>query len=82
MLPVFGTPFSSSVSNSFPRGLIVLNSSDTYYLEPVEGQEILHHVFYRTDDLPIKGGTCGHGHETGHKGLLSGLLKPLHQRVS
>ncbi|XP_017327522.1 disintegrin and metalloproteinase domain-containing protein 33 [Ictalurus punctatus] len=63
------------------RGLIVLNSSDTYYLEPVEGQEILHHIFYHTDDLPIKGGTCGHGHETGHKGLLSGLLKPLHQRV-
>ncbi|XP_047674694.1 disintegrin and metalloproteinase domain-containing protein 19 [Tachysurus fulvidraco] len=63
------------------RGLIVLNSSETYYLEPVKGQEILHHVFYHTDDLPIKGGTCGHGHETGHKGLLSGLLKPLHQRV-
>ncbi|KAG7330287.1 hypothetical protein KOW79_006509 [Hemibagrus wyckioides] len=63
------------------RGLIMLNSNDTYYLEPVEGQEILHHIFYHTDDLPIEGGTCGHGHETGHKGLLSGLLKPLHQRV-
>ncbi|KAF7706456.1 hypothetical protein HF521_019710 [Silurus meridionalis] len=63
------------------RGLIVLNSSDTYYLEPVEGQEILHHTFYHTDDLPITGGTCGHGHETGHKSLLSGLFKPLHQRV-
>lgn len=60
----------------------MLNSNDTYYLEPVEGQEILHHIFYHTDDLPIEGGTCGHGHETGRKGLLSGLLKPLHQRVS
>ncbi|XP_060774006.1 disintegrin and metalloproteinase domain-containing protein 19 isoform X1 [Neoarius graeffei] len=63
------------------RGLIVLNSNDTYYLEPVEGEEILHHIFYHTDDLPIKGGTCGHGHETGHEGLLSSLLKPWHQRV-
>ncbi|KAF5902493.1 disintegrin and metalloproteinase domain-containing protein 33-like, partial [Clarias magur] len=63
------------------RGLIALNSNDTYYLEPVEGQEVLHHIFYHTDDLPIKGGTCGHGHETGHKGLLSDFLKPLHQRV-
>ncbi|XP_062850302.1 disintegrin and metalloproteinase domain-containing protein 33 isoform X2 [Trichomycterus rosablanca] len=63
------------------RGLIVLNTNDTYYLEPEGGQEILHHTFYHTDQLPIKGGTCGHGHQTGHRGLFSGLIKPLHQRV-
>ncbi|XP_072543692.1 disintegrin and metalloproteinase domain-containing protein 19 isoform X2 [Salminus brasiliensis] len=63
------------------RGLIVLNSSETYYLEPEGGQEILHHTFYHTDNLPIKGGTCGHGHQTGHENLFSSLLKPLHQRV-
>ncbi|XP_026859582.2 disintegrin and metalloproteinase domain-containing protein 33 isoform X2 [Electrophorus electricus] len=63
------------------RGLIVLNSSDTFYLEPVGEREILHHAFYHTDDLPVNGGTCGHGHQAGHQSLFSGLLKPLHQRV-
>lgn len=67
---------------SFCRGLIVLNSDDTYYLEPITGQEILHHTFYRTEDLSIKTGTCGHSHQTGHLSLFSGHLKPLHQRVS
>lgn len=60
----------------------MLNSNDTYYLEPEGGQEILHHTFYHTDQLPIKGGTCGHGHQTGHRALFNGLIKPLHQRVS
>ncbi|KAL7875897.1 hypothetical protein AOLI_G00108600 [Acnodon oligacanthus] len=63
------------------RGLIVLSSNETYYLEPEGEQEILHHTFYHTDDLPVKGGTCGHGHQTGPENLLGGLLKPLHQRV-
>uniref|UniRef100_A0A8C1C8H0 ADAM metallopeptidase domain 19a n=1 Tax=Cyprinus carpio carpio TaxID=630221 RepID=A0A8C1C8H0_CYPCA len=64
------------------RGLIVLNSNDTYYLEPIRGQEVLHHTFYRTEDLPIKTGTCGHSHQNGHTSLFTGHLKPLHQRVS
>uniref|UniRef100_A0A673J519 ADAM metallopeptidase domain 19a n=1 Tax=Sinocyclocheilus rhinocerous TaxID=307959 RepID=A0A673J519_9TELE len=64
------------------RGLIVLNSNGTYYLEPIGGQEVLHHTFYRTEDLPVKTGTCGHSHQTGHISLFSGHLKPLHQRVS
>ncbi|XP_066537193.1 disintegrin and metalloproteinase domain-containing protein 19 isoform X2 [Hoplias malabaricus] len=63
------------------RGLIVLNSNDSYYLEPEGGHEILHHTFYHTDHLPIKGGTCGHGHHTGPENLFGSLLKPLHQRV-
>ncbi|XP_059391731.1 disintegrin and metalloproteinase domain-containing protein 33 [Carassius carassius] len=63
------------------RGLIVLNSNDTYYLEPIGGQEVLHHTFYRFEDLPVKTGTCGHSHQTGHISLFSGHLKPLHQRV-
>uniref|UniRef100_A0A9J7YJ84 ADAM metallopeptidase domain 19a n=1 Tax=Cyprinus carpio carpio TaxID=630221 RepID=A0A9J7YJ84_CYPCA len=53
----------------------------TYYLEPIGGQEVLHHTFYRTEDLPVKTGTCGHSHQTGHISLFSGHLKPLHQRV-
>uniref|UniRef100_A0A8C1I6M6 ADAM metallopeptidase domain 19a n=1 Tax=Cyprinus carpio TaxID=7962 RepID=A0A8C1I6M6_CYPCA len=67
---------------SFCRGLIVLNSNDTYYLEPIRGQEVLHHTFYRTEDLPIKTGTCGHSHQNGHISLFTGHLKPLHQRVT
>ncbi|KAI2662380.1 Disintegrin and metalloproteinase domain-containing protein 12 [Labeo rohita] len=63
-------------------GLIILNSNDTYYLEPVGGQEVLHHTFYRTEDLPIKTGTCGHSHQTGHISLFSSHLKPLHQRFA
>ncbi|KAA0723690.1 Disintegrin and metalloproteinase domain-containing protein 19 [Triplophysa tibetana] len=63
------------------RGLIVLNSNDTFYLEPIGGQEVLHHTFYRTELLPIKSGTCGHGHQTGHLSPFVGHLKPLHQRV-
>ncbi|XP_045066658.1 disintegrin and metalloproteinase domain-containing protein 33, partial [Coregonus clupeaformis] len=63
------------------RGLIALNSNDTYYLEPIRGLDFLHHSLVNAEDLPIRGGTCGHGHQTGHPNLLSGLLKPLHQRV-
>ncbi|CAB1351883.1 unnamed protein product [Coregonus sp. 'balchen'] len=62
------------------RGLIALNSNDTYYLEPIRGLDFLHHSLVNAEDLPIRGGTCGHGHQTGHPNLLSGLLKPLHQR--
>uniref|UniRef100_A0AAR2JPS4 ADAM metallopeptidase domain 19a n=1 Tax=Pygocentrus nattereri TaxID=42514 RepID=A0AAR2JPS4_PYGNA len=61
---------------------VVLFSNETYYLEPEGEQEILHHTFYHTDDLPVKGGTCGHGHQTGPENMFGGLLKPLHQRVS
>ncbi|XP_071190175.1 disintegrin and metalloproteinase domain-containing protein 33 isoform X2 [Salvelinus alpinus] len=63
------------------RGLIALNSNDTYYLEPIRGLDSLHHSLVSADDLPIRGGTCGHGHQTGHPNLLSGLMQPLHQRV-
>uniref|UniRef100_A0A8C5BKH6 Disintegrin and metalloproteinase domain-containing protein 19 n=1 Tax=Gadus morhua TaxID=8049 RepID=A0A8C5BKH6_GADMO len=63
------------------RGLISLNSSDTYYLEPISGQSPLQHWLMSAEDLPLRGGTCGHGHQTGHPGQLSDLLRPHHQRV-
>ncbi|XP_036372726.1 disintegrin and metalloproteinase domain-containing protein 33-like [Megalops cyprinoides] len=63
------------------RGLIVLNVNDSYYLEPAGGRDSPHHVIYRTEHLPTRGGTCGHGHQIGHSGVISSLLKPLHQRV-
>lgn len=63
------------------RGLISLNSNDTYYLEPIGGQDSLRHSLSSTGQLAIRGGTCGQGHPTGHPDLISGLLQPLHQRV-
>uniref|UniRef100_A0A8C2IYM5 ADAM metallopeptidase domain 19a n=1 Tax=Cyprinus carpio TaxID=7962 RepID=A0A8C2IYM5_CYPCA len=63
------------------RGLIVLNSNDTYYLEPIRGQEVLHHTFYRTEDLPIKTGTCGHSHQNGHISLFTAKSMHLFVRL-
>ncbi|KAJ8407632.1 hypothetical protein AAFF_G00274890 [Aldrovandia affinis] len=63
------------------RGLIVLNANDSYYLEPTRGLDSPHHRIYRTEHLPLRGGACGHGHWMGPTGLVSSLLKPLHQRV-
>ncbi|XP_046904801.1 disintegrin and metalloproteinase domain-containing protein 19 isoform X1 [Hypomesus transpacificus] len=64
------------------RGLISLNSNDTYYLEPIGGLDSIEHSLSSADQLPGAGGTCGHGHQTGRPhNLISSLLKPLHQRV-
>ncbi|XP_075787141.1 disintegrin and metalloproteinase domain-containing protein 33 isoform X2 [Pelodiscus sinensis] len=41
-------------------GLIVLNDTDSYYLKPLGSPEPEHHVIYRAEHLPIRGGTCGH----------------------
>uniref|UniRef100_K7F8H9 Peptidase M12B domain-containing protein n=1 Tax=Pelodiscus sinensis TaxID=13735 RepID=K7F8H9_PELSI len=41
-------------------GLIVLNDTDSYYLKPLGPPEPEHHVIYRAEHLPIRGGTCGH----------------------
>ncbi|KAG7259103.1 hypothetical protein CRUP_036583, partial [Coryphaenoides rupestris] len=50
--------------------------SDTYYLEPISGQGPLRHWLSRAEDLPLRGGTCGHGHKVGFPGQLSRLLRP------
>ncbi|KAG9344109.1 hypothetical protein JZ751_012591, partial [Albula glossodonta] len=63
------------------RGLIVLNTNDSYYLEPTRGLDSPDHMIYRTEHLPIRGGSCGHGNWLGHTSLVSSLLQPLHQRV-
>ncbi|KAJ3585711.1 hypothetical protein NHX12_014430 [Muraenolepis orangiensis] len=64
------------------RGLISLNSSHTFYLEPIGGQSSVHWLL-SAQDPPLGGGTCGHAHETGRPGPLSKLLlrPPQHQRV-
>uniref|UniRef100_H2ZS15 ADAM metallopeptidase domain 19a n=1 Tax=Latimeria chalumnae TaxID=7897 RepID=H2ZS15_LATCH len=49
------------------RGLIVLNSNLSYYLEPLLTSELQHHMLYRTEHLPIRGGSCGnpqHGNQS------------------
>ncbi|KAI3375892.1 hypothetical protein L3Q82_004149 [Scortum barcoo] len=63
------------------RGLISLNSSDTFYLEPISGVDPLHHSLLGADELPIKGGNCGHGHHTTQSNHISNLLQPFHSRV-
>ncbi|XP_029031336.1 disintegrin and metalloproteinase domain-containing protein 33 [Betta splendens] len=63
------------------RGLISLNSSDTYYLEPVDGAGHLHHSLLKAEDLPVSGGHCGHGRHSLQSIHVSDLLRPLHSRV-
>ncbi|KAK5848733.1 hypothetical protein PBY51_006325 [Eleginops maclovinus] len=63
------------------RGLISLNSNDTYYLEPISGVDSPHHSLWRAEELPIKGGNCGHGHHTPQFNHISNLLRQFHSRV-
>ncbi|XP_024144066.1 disintegrin and metalloproteinase domain-containing protein 33 isoform X2 [Oryzias melastigma] len=44
------------------RGLISLNSSDTYYLEPAGDEEIVQHSLRSTKHLAVTGGNCAHHH--------------------
>lgn len=67
------------------RGLISLNSSDTFYLEPISGEDRLLHSLLRADELQIKGGNCGHEHHSTQSNYVSNhisdLLRPFHSRV-
>uniref|UniRef100_A0A8C9XRF7 ADAM metallopeptidase domain 19a n=1 Tax=Sander lucioperca TaxID=283035 RepID=A0A8C9XRF7_SANLU len=64
------------------RGLISLNSSDTFYLEPISGVDPPHHSLWSAEELPIKGGNCGHGQHTTQSNHISNLLRQFHSRVS
>ena len=59
-----------------------MNSSDTYYLEPISSVDPLHHSLLNAEDLPVKGGSCGHGHHSTQFHHISNLLRPFHSRVS
>ncbi|XP_033869581.2 disintegrin and metalloproteinase domain-containing protein 33-like [Acipenser ruthenus] len=67
------------------RGLIVLNANNSYYLEPMGERDTAGHMIYRTEHLPVRGGTCGHDHSSPESGSntvdIAHLIKPLHQRV-
>lgn len=64
------------------RGLISLNSSDTFYLEPINSVSSSHHSLLSAEELPIKGGNCGHGHHATQVNHFSNLVRPFHSRVS
>ncbi|XP_063326405.1 disintegrin and metalloproteinase domain-containing protein 33 isoform X1 [Pelmatolapia mariae] len=63
------------------RGLISLNSSDTYYLEPISSVDPVYHSLLSTKELPIKGGNCYHTHHTTQPNLISNLLTSFHSRI-
>uniref|UniRef100_A0A671URI9 Disintegrin and metalloproteinase domain-containing protein 19-like n=1 Tax=Sparus aurata TaxID=8175 RepID=A0A671URI9_SPAAU len=75
---LYFSPFCPSPSH---RGLISLNSSDIYYLEPISSVDPLHHSLLRVEELPLKGGNCGHGHHTSQSNHISNLLTSFHSRV-
>ncbi|XP_067834395.1 disintegrin and metalloproteinase domain-containing protein 33-like isoform X2 [Heptranchias perlo] len=43
-------------------GLVVVDTIDSYYLEPIREEN--RHIIYRTEHLPIRTGTCGHGNSS------------------
>ncbi|XP_078087961.1 disintegrin and metalloproteinase domain-containing protein 33-like [Mustelus asterias] len=40
-------------------GVVVLDTNNSYYLQPITDSGNQHHILYRTDHLPIRTGTCG-----------------------
>lgn len=65
------------------RGLIVLNTNNSYYMEPLGTPEPEHHLIHRTEHLPMKGGTCGHsGPSKSHTpNIASFIASPVHHRM-
>lgn len=72
----------SSWLTSLYRGLISLNSSDTFYLEPLSDEASVRHSLRSTKHLPITGGSCAHPHHTSAFNLSSDWFPSHHSRVS
>ncbi|KAM6909482.1 LOW QUALITY PROTEIN: disintegrin and metalloproteinase domain-containing protein 33 [Xenentodon cancila] len=62
------------------RGLISLNVTDTFYLEPISWNTS-HHSLVSARELPIQAGNCGHGHQATQSNHIFNLLRPFHSRV-
>ncbi|XP_071610031.1 disintegrin and metalloproteinase domain-containing protein 33 [Heliangelus exortis] len=64
------------------RGLIVLSTNTSYYLNPLETPELgHHHLIHRAEHLPIRAGTCGHGDGLGTTiAAITQLFRPLPHR--
>ncbi|XP_053560344.1 disintegrin and metalloproteinase domain-containing protein 33 [Bombina bombina] len=57
------------------RGVIVLNTNDSYYLTPLAVPGHRTHMMYRTEQLNITGGSCEHeGHYAGRTSHLSEFI--------
>lgn len=72
----------------FPRGLISLNTSVSYLIEPLSaaGDQAQHAVF-RAESLHLPGGSCLHhpgdtAHKEGLDDLIQGMMSPQPSRVS
>lgn len=72
----------------FPRGLISLNTSVSYLIEPLSaaGDEAQHAVF-RAESLHLPGGSCLHYpgntvHKEGLDDFIQGMMSPQPSRVS
>ncbi|XP_075039090.1 disintegrin and metalloproteinase domain-containing protein 33-like [Mixophyes fleayi] len=63
-------------------GLITLNANNSFYLHPLAAPGYRTHMLYRTEHLPINGGSCGHvGHlGTGTSHLNDFISQPRHHR--
>lgn len=77
----------SSVSCS-PRGLISLNTSVSYLIEPLpDAGDAQQHAVYRAENLRLRGGSCLHHHgnkehEEGLNDFIHGMMSPQGKRVS
>lgn len=77
-----------TAASCFPRGLISLNTSVSYLIEPLSaaGDEAQHAVF-RAESLHLPGGSCLHyhgdsAHREGLDDFIRGMMSAQASRVS
>uniref|UniRef100_A0A4W3KJH4 ADAM metallopeptidase domain 19 n=1 Tax=Callorhinchus milii TaxID=7868 RepID=A0A4W3KJH4_CALMI len=64
------------------RGLIVMSSSLSYVMEPIE-DSIDQHLIFRAEHLKMRGGSCGNQHGQSEVNWITGLtshIRPAHHR--
>lgn len=72
----------------FPRGLISLNTSVSYLIEPLPtSTDAERHAVFRAESLRLPGGSCLHHHgnkehEEGLNDFIHGMMSPRSGRVS
>lgn len=77
-----------STVSCFPRGLISLNTSVSYLIEPLPASmDTQQHAVFRAESLHLPGGSCLHHHgnkehEEGLNGFIHGMMSPRSRRVS
>lgn len=77
-----------SAVSCFPRGLISLNTSVSYLIEPLPASAVAQqHAVFRAESLHLPEGSCLHHHgnkehEEGLNGFIHGMMSPQSRRVS